>query len=241
NVIVAGADNCSPMLDKTQYSSWAIHILLYIKAKRYDELTYAEKLREACDIKATNIVLQDIYNLVNHHEEAKHIWDRVKLLIKGSETWLQERESKLYDEFDMFTSVPGETIHSYYLRFAQLINDMNTIGITMRPIQINTKFINHLQPEWRKFVTDVKLANDLHNTNFDHLYAYLRQHEAHADEVCIMKERFPNPLALVANTYNSSPSYTNQTMYHQQLSPFAQQQVSPLVPQQLNNVPMVWQ
>ncbi|GJX80358.1 hypothetical protein Tco_0328507 [Tanacetum coccineum] len=49
-------------------------------------------------------------------EHAKEIWDRVKLLIEGSELSLQERESKLYDEFDTFTSVPGETIHSYYLR-----------------------------------------------------------------------------------------------------------------------------
>ncbi|GKC70943.1 hypothetical protein Tco_1116826 [Tanacetum coccineum] len=200
------------MLDKTQYSSWASRMLLYIKGKgngkllvdsvlngpfdygtvteagtattpttvrkrRYDELTYAEKLREACDIKATNIVLQglpqDYYNLVNHHKEAKNIWDRVKLLIEGSEISLQERESKLYDEFDMFTSMPGETIHSYYLRFAQLINNMHSIRMTMTPIQVNTKFINHLQPEWSKFVTDVKLAKDLNNTNFDQLYAYL--------------------------------------------------------------------
>ncbi|GKC65266.1 hypothetical protein Tco_1097864 [Tanacetum coccineum] len=81
NVIVAGADNHPPMLDKTQYSSWASRMLLYIKGKendrRHDELIDAEKIREACDIKATNIVLQglpqDIYNLVNLHEEAKHI------------------------------------------------------------------------------------------------------------------------------------------------------------------------
>ena len=89
---------------------------------------------------------------------------------------------------------------------------------------------------------DVKLAKDLNNTNFDQLYAYLRQHEAYADEVCIMKERFPNPLALVANTYNSSPSYSNHTQYHQQLSPFAsQQQVSPFASHQLYDVPMVQQ
>ncbi|GJW26356.1 hypothetical protein Tco_0040167 [Tanacetum coccineum] len=240
------------MLDKTQYSSWASRMLLYIKAKEnrkllvdlvlngpfkygtitvhgttatpatikdktYDELTNAEKLSESCDIKSTNIVLQglpqDIYNM--------------------------ERESKPYDKFDMFTSVPGETIHLYYLRFAQLINNMHTIRMAMRPIQVNTKFINHLQPEWRKFVMDVKLAKDLNNTNFDHLYAHLRQHEAYADEVCLMKERFPNPLALVTNTYNSFPSYSNQTQYHQQLSPLAsQQQVSPLASQQLYDVPM---
>ncbi|GKB28872.1 hypothetical protein Tco_0868273 [Tanacetum coccineum] len=125
---------------------------------------------------------------LNHHTDAKEIWDRVKLLIEGSELSLQERESKLYDELDRFTSEKGETIHSYYLRFAQLINDMHTIAMSLKPLQINTKFINQLQPGWSKFVTDVKLAKDLHNTNFDHLYAYLRQHEAHANEVHLMRQ-----------------------------------------------------
>ncbi|GJZ70659.1 retrovirus-related pol polyprotein from transposon TNT 1-94 [Tanacetum coccineum] len=72
--------------------------------------------------------------------------------------------------------------------------------------------------EWSKFITDVKLAKDMHNTNFDHLHAYLRQHKAHANEVSLTRERFPDPIALVANTYNSHPCYTNQSQYHQQLS-----------------------
>nr|GEU47691.1 putative zinc finger, CCHC-type [Tanacetum cinerariifolium] len=126
--------------------------------------------------------------MVNYHTEAKDIWDRVKLLIEGLEISFQERESKLDDEFDMFTPVPKETIHDYYFRFAQLNNDMHSIGMTMMPIQINTKFINHLQPELNKFVTDVKLAKDLHNTNFDHLHGYLRQHEAHANDVCLTRQ-----------------------------------------------------
>ncbi|GJX75472.1 hypothetical protein Tco_0314067 [Tanacetum coccineum] len=167
--------------------------------------------------------------MVNHHKEAKDSWDRVKLLTEGSEISLQERESKLYDEFDTFTSVRGEIIHSYYLRFAQLINEMHSIGMTMKPIQINTKFVNHLRPEWSMFVTDVKLANDLHTTKFDHLYGYLRQHEAHANEVCQTRQRYPDPLALVANTSNSSPSYTNDSQYHQQLSLITQQYYSPPV------------
>ncbi|GJS85019.1 hypothetical protein Tco_0751560 [Tanacetum coccineum] len=137
NVIATGVDNRPLILDKKP-----------------------ENIHEACDIRATNIVLQglpqDFYNLVNHHTEAKEIWDRVKLLIKGSELSLQERESKLYDEFDTFTLEKGETIHSYYLRFVKLINDMHTIGMSMQLLQVNTKFVDHLQPEWRKFVTDVK-------------------------------------------------------------------------------------
>ncbi|GKB41222.1 hypothetical protein Tco_0886164 [Tanacetum coccineum] len=202
----------------------------------YEDLTKAKKICRACDIRATNIVLQglppNVYSLVNHHTIVNEIWERVKLLIEGSELSLQERESKLYDEFDTFTSEKGEIIHSYYLRFAQLINNMNMIGMSMQPLKVNTKFVNHLQPEWSKFVTNVKLAKDMHNTNFDHLYAYLRQHEARANEVCLMRQQFLDPLALVANTYNSPTCYTNQSQYHQQLSPIAQQYYSPLTQQQ---------
>ncbi|GJW95742.1 hypothetical protein Tco_0175414 [Tanacetum coccineum] len=35
-------------------------------------------------------------------------------IMEGTEMTLEERESKLYDEFDKFTSEPRETIHSYY-------------------------------------------------------------------------------------------------------------------------------
>ncbi|GJY63271.1 hypothetical protein Tco_0464731 [Tanacetum coccineum] len=61
---------------------------------------------------------QEIYNLVNNNEDAKHIWDIVKLLIQGSELSLQEQESKLYDDFDTFTSMPACVIDfggSYHL------------------------------------------------------------------------------------------------------------------------------
>ncbi|GKB67371.1 copia protein [Tanacetum coccineum] len=60
-----------------------------------------------------------------------------------------------------------------------------------------------------KFVTDVKLAKSLYTTNYDQLYAYLSQHERHANEVCISRERYPDPLAFVANSpilYNPSQS-----------------------------------
>ncbi|GJY61649.1 retrovirus-related pol polyprotein from transposon TNT 1-94 [Tanacetum coccineum] len=195
------------MLDKTNYSSWASRMLLYIKGKEhgkllvdlvlngpfqygtivepgnettpatvrartYTDLTDEEKIRESIDIKAINIVLQ------------------------GSELSLQEREFRFYDDFDTFTSMHEEIIHLNYMRFAQLIDDMHMIGMTMKPLQDNTEFVNHLQPEWSKFVTDVKLAKDMHATNFDHLYAYLRQHEAYTNEFRLQRKRYPDHIAL---------------------------------------------
>ncbi|GJU74048.1 hypothetical protein Tco_1265453 [Tanacetum coccineum] len=262
-MIIAGAENYSPMLDKSMYDSWKSRMELYIenkenermilnsvlngplvwptiveengttRTKKYEELSRAEKLQANCDLKATNIVLQglppDVYAIVNNHKVAKEIWDRVKLLMQGTKLSLKERECKLYDESDKFLFVKGETLYQYYWRFAQLINNMNVINMSMRPVQVNTKFLNSLPPEWSKFVTNVKLARDLHTTNFDQLYSYLEQHEAHANETRLLRERYQDPLAFVAN-FNQPPSHI--TNYHSQYNAtqFPQQSNS-MIPQ----------
>ncbi|GJW04913.1 putative reverse transcriptase domain-containing protein [Tanacetum coccineum] len=117
----------------------------------------------------------------------------------------------------------GETIHSYYVRFAKLINDMRNIKMTMSKIQLNSKFVNNMLPEWGRFVTAVKLNKGLKDSNFDQLYAYLKQHEAHANENKMMLERLTqqtvDPLALMSNVshqpYHSQSSTNPPTTYHQ--------------------------
>ncbi|GJV28505.1 retrovirus-related pol polyprotein from transposon TNT 1-94 [Tanacetum coccineum] len=242
HIIVAGAENRPPMLEKSMYDSWTSLIRLFIKGKKngrmmldsidngplvyltveenrqtrpkkYPEITEAQQLQDDCDVKATNLILHglppDVYALLNHQEAAKDIWDRVKLLIKGTELSYQEHECKLYNLFDKFAYVQGETLYEYYWRFSQLINDMHAIGITMQQVQFNTKFLNALLSKWSKFVTDVKLAKSLYTSNYDQLYAYLSQHEQHANKAWIMREIYLDPLALVANSqtlYNPSQS-----------------------------------
>nr|GEY94765.1 putative reverse transcriptase domain, aspartic peptidase domain protein [Tanacetum cinerariifolium] len=94
----------------------------------------------------------------------------------------QERECKLYDEFDKFAYKRRETLRKFYLRFSLLLNDMNIYNMKPEQFQVNTKFLNTLPPEWSKFVTNVKLVRDLHTTNVDQLHAYLGQHEFHVNE-----------------------------------------------------------
>ncbi|GKE83004.1 putative reverse transcriptase domain, aspartic peptidase domain protein [Tanacetum coccineum] len=59
---------------------------------------------------------------------------------------------------------------------------MNIYNMKLEQFQVNTKFLNTLPPEWSKFVTDLKLVQNLHTTNVDQLHAYLGQHEFHANE-----------------------------------------------------------
>ncbi|GJY19739.1 hypothetical protein Tco_0391230 [Tanacetum coccineum] len=138
-MILSGADNCPPMLDKELYDSWKSQMELYMKNREHGRM-----------------ILESV-------ENGPLIWPT--------------------DEENGFTHIKEETLHKYYLRFTQLINDINIYNMKIEQFQVNTKFLNRLPPEWSKFVTDVKLVKDLHTTNFDQLHAYLEQHELHANEV----------------------------------------------------------
>ncbi|GKA08239.1 hypothetical protein Tco_0687570 [Tanacetum coccineum] len=213
------------------------------RPKEYTKLTPAETIQADCDIKAINIILQglptEIYALVSQHRVAKDIWEKIKLLMQGTSLTKQERECKLYDEFDKFTYKKGESLHEYYLRFTLLLNDMNIYKMPLEQFQVNTKFLNTLPAEWSKFVTDVKLVKDLHTTNVDQIHAHLEQHERHANEVRLMHERNSDPLALVAShQMTQSPYQSHQHSYqnsqHQQfVSPYQSSQYgSPFESQQ---------
>nr|GEV57098.1 hypothetical protein [Tanacetum cinerariifolium] len=165
------------MLNKAQYGSWASRMLLYIKGKEHIKLLDSVLNGPfKCGI-VTVLGTATTHETVRERTydeliDSEKIREGVKLLIEGLNISLHERESKLYDDFDMLTSIPGETIHTYYLSL-----------------------------RGSKFVTNVKLAKDLHNINFDHLYGYLRQHEAHAKEVRLTRQRYSDPIALESGNY----------------------------------------
>ncbi|GKA17770.1 hypothetical protein Tco_0697607 [Tanacetum coccineum] len=204
----AGSDTRPLMLDRTDSSSWQQHIwnegALHVGRERprvYSDLSPEDKERYNADIRATN--------------------PTSRMLMEGSELTKEDRESQLYDDFEHFRQNKGETIHDYYVRFAKLINDMRNIKMTMSRMQLNSKFVNNMLPEWGRFVTAVKLNRGLRDSNYDQLYAYLKQHEAHANENKMMLDRFTqhtvDPLALMSNVshqqYYSQSSTTPPSTY----------------------------
>ncbi|GKB16616.1 hypothetical protein Tco_0850539 [Tanacetum coccineum] len=50
--------------------------------------------------------------------------------------------------------------------------------MTMPRMQLNSKFVNNMLPEWSRFITEVKLNRGLKESNFDQLYSYVKQHDA---------------------------------------------------------------
>ncbi|GJU25038.1 hypothetical protein Tco_1163659 [Tanacetum coccineum] len=190
------------------------YIMFVELIKNYDDSSEEELGVDENVATREELLPPEVYVLVSNHKVAKELWERIQLLMQGTSLMKQERECKLYDEFDKFAYKKGKTLRDFYLRFSLLLNDMNIYNMKLEQFQVNTKFLNTLPHEWRKFVTDVKLVWDLHTTNIDHLHAYLGKHEFHANEVRLMHVRNSDLLALVA-TYQmtQSPYQTHQNSY----------------------------
>ncbi|GJR59774.1 hypothetical protein Tco_1501936 [Tanacetum coccineum] len=189
--ILSGADNRPPMLEKDMYDSWKSRMELYMMNRQHGRMILESVENGPLiwpSIEENGVTRPKKYSELSPTEAiqadfAKELWERIQLLMQGTSLTKQERECKLYDEFDKFAYKKGESLRDFYLRFSLLLNDMNIYNMKLEQFQVNTKFLNTLPSEWSKFVTDVKLVRDLYTTNIDQLHAYLGQHEFHANEV----------------------------------------------------------
>ncbi|GJX60707.1 hypothetical protein Tco_0292097 [Tanacetum coccineum] len=92
---------------------------------------------------------------------ATDMWKRVECLMRGTIQNQVDRETHFTNEFDQFVAKPGEALVSVYNRFSQLMNDLERNNMYFLIVTINTKFLNSLQREWLKYVTQVRLAKRL--------------------------------------------------------------------------------
>ncbi|GJV99711.1 hypothetical protein Tco_1554963 [Tanacetum coccineum] len=169
----AGSDTRPPMLDRTDFESWQQRIRLYCLGKDNGEnimksitegpfkmgtfiQTPAEETEGALQLGPERA---RVFTDLSAEEKERHLG---QLKIDSGKVRLtkDDRESQLYDEFEHFRQIKGETIHVYYVRFTKLINDMRNIKMTMPRMQLNSKFVNNMLPEWSRFITEVKLNRE---------------------------------------------------------------------------------
>lgn len=156
----------------------------------------------------------------------------------GTDIGKQEMETQLLKELRKFTSIPGESIESYYLRFCKIMNDLSRHNLSQTNIANNTNFLNELQLEWERYVTIVYQTKNLHEVTYDQLYDFLKQNQAEADEVrAELLAKKHDPLALMANTPTPLPVNTQQqpssSSTHNYMQPSYIQQPTPVYQQQL--------
>nr|GEY44225.1 hypothetical protein [Tanacetum cinerariifolium] len=213
----AGFDTRTPMLDRTDFASWKKRIRLYYRGKKngvnilksidkgpYQMGTVRETLAESTEgAPQFGPERSRVYFDLTPEEK-----DRYNADIRATNILLQGLPKDIYTLINHYTDA--------------------------KDIWDNVKMLlegSELTKEDREFVTAVKLNRGLRDSNYDQLYAYLKQHETHAKENKMMLERFSQPavypLALLSNVsypqhYSPSSSASSSTQVPQPLTDSSQ-------------------
>ncbi|GJX92492.1 hypothetical protein Tco_0345818 [Tanacetum coccineum] len=144
--------------------------------KAIDDGPYEFRISTPSDTKAPRMQSEEDLRIddFKHYEAEIEAKNLILISIPNDIYNSVDMETRFNNEFDQFVAEPGEALVLVYNRFAQLINDLERNHIIFPPVTVNTKFLNCLQPEWLKYVTQVRLAKRLTVDSYDDLFDYLQ-------------------------------------------------------------------
>nr|GFB08367.1 hypothetical protein [Tanacetum cinerariifolium] len=133
---------------------------------------------------------------------AKDLWDALERQMRGSEYGEQDRKVAILYEYETFKATEREQLIDTYLRYLQVINDLNKCGYKKDNCELNYKLLNNLQPEWKQYGTLMRQTKNLMNINIAGLYNILKQNQGDVNDALGYKKKvvvvISDPLALVA-------------------------------------------
>nr|GEW49005.1 hypothetical protein [Tanacetum cinerariifolium] len=144
----------------------------------------------------------DIYSLIDSNKTTKDLWDALARHMLGSKYGEQNRKAAVFYEYKTFKATKGELLLDIYIRYLQVINDLKKYGYSKDNFELNFKFLNNLQPEWKKYATMMRQNKNLVDINNDALYNILKQNQGDVNDAMRLKKKTivvtSDPLALIA-------------------------------------------
>nr|GEZ68803.1 hypothetical protein [Tanacetum cinerariifolium] len=103
-----------------------------------------------------------------------------------------------------------DALARHMLGFEYVINDLKKCGYSKDNCELNFKFLNNLQPEWKQYATMMRQNKNLMDINIDALYNILKQNQGDVNDAIGLKKKIvvvtSDPLALIAEKTKVSKS-----------------------------------
>nr|GEW43810.1 retrovirus-related Pol polyprotein from transposon TNT 1-94 [Tanacetum cinerariifolium] len=182
-----------------------------------------EKKIQKIDRLARSLLIQglpnDIYSLIDNNKTAKDLWDALARHMLGSEYGEQDRKVVVLYEYETFKATERELLFDTYIRYLQVINDLTKCVYSKDNCELNFKFLNNLQPEWKQYAPMMRQNNNLMDINIDALYNILKQNQGDVNDAMKSKKKAvvitSDPLeliiALLDKAFNRKKFYSNPT------------------------------
>nr|GFC83579.1 hypothetical protein [Tanacetum cinerariifolium] len=178
------------MINSIQNGDQSLHVIAQVSLARTAQ--NAKKTRKI-DRLARSLLIQglpnDIYSLIDSNETAKDLWDALERHMRGSEYGEQDRKAAILYEYETFKAIEGEQLLDTYLCYLQVINDLKKCGYKKDRCELNYKFLNNLQQEWKQYATLMRQTKNLLDINTDALYNILKQNQGDVNDALGYKKK----------------------------------------------------
>ncbi|KAJ0615289.1 hypothetical protein HanIR_Chr02g0072411 [Helianthus annuus] len=102
-------------------------------------------------------VKEGIFILLQHNDSARSIWEALRTKFEGSTEMIKNKKSLLKKEFELFSSLPGETTKIFIERYCHLVHSMSRLDITKDREEWVEKLADALpQKEWGTYLMILK-------------------------------------------------------------------------------------
>nr|GEV50654.1 hypothetical protein [Tanacetum cinerariifolium] len=140
-----------------------------------------EKNNRKVDRLARSLFIQglpnDIYSLIDNNNSAKELWEALERHMLGSEYVEQDRKVAVLYEYETFKATERDLFLDTYIRYLQVIDDLKNCGYKKDNCELNFKFLNNLQPEWKQYGIMMRQNKNLMDIIIDALYNILKQNQ----------------------------------------------------------------
>ncbi|GJU30620.1 hypothetical protein Tco_1174209 [Tanacetum coccineum] len=191
-VLINSTTNGLPMLDRTDFASWQQRIRLYCRGKE-NVVNILKSIDEG------PFQMGTVRDPITEGTEGAHQLGLERALVY-SDLSLEDKDRYNADIRATNILLQGlpKDIYTLINHYTEAKDIWDNVKMLLEGSELTKE-----DRESQLFVTAVKLNRGLRDSNYDQLYAYLKQHKAHANENKMMLDRFTqhtvDPLALMSN------------------------------------------
>nr|GEU41046.1 hypothetical protein [Tanacetum cinerariifolium] len=225
DIYAAGFENRPPMLNKDNYVSWSSRIIRYSRSRPNGKMIvdsikngpYVRRMIATPREPDLPVPVPKSFHEQTDEELTENDIKRMDADDQAIQTILLGLPEDVYATVDSCESakeiwervrkmMKGSDIGEQEKK-AKLFNEWESLP--------NVKFLNNLQPEWKRYVTIVRQTMNLHEFDFTQIYDFLKMNQDEVNE--LRAERLAkthDPLALMAhsqNSYNFPASHNDQS------------------------------
>nr|GEU71350.1 ribonuclease H-like domain-containing protein [Tanacetum cinerariifolium] len=216
-----------PYLKKDEYEVWAIKMEYWITK---NDMNIWKVIQNGNNMKRTGrdrdgrFIPDDHVADFHYMDEARDIWNAVKVRFGGNVKSKKIRKSMPKQEFSEFRIGEAKGLHKGYDMMQKILSQLNQLKAKPEDEDINLKFLRALPSSWSQVSLTLKTKGGLKLLSFDDLYYKLKNLEVDVKgytTFSLIQSAGPSHYAFVSATsaskkmsYRDSPSYSSNTTYY---------------------------